>query len=96
MGKGAFSASTGKPAGWFDGGAVTFATGLNAGLSMTVKSFDGSNFVLVAPMLLTINPNDTFNAYAGCDRTRATCANKFNNSPNYRGETYTPKPEVML
>lgn len=91
-----FTASTGKPPGWFSSGYLVFTSGANAGLSASIKAFDGTTFVLNAPLLFTPAVNDGFIVYAGCDRLLATCKNKFNNGNNFRGEPFTPKPEAML
>ena len=91
-----FSASTGKPPGWFANGYLLFTSGANSGLTASIKAFDGSTFVLNAPLIMPPAVNDAFIVYAGCDRTLATCKGKFNNGDNFMGEPFTPKPEAML
>jgi uncharacterized phage protein (TIGR02218 family) len=39
---------------------------------------------------------DAFNAIAGCDKTIGTCAGKFANAVNFRGEPYVPGMDKML
>lgn len=94
--KASLVASTGKAAGWFDNGHLVFTGGANAGLTMGIKSFNGSTFTLNYPLIFQPMAGDTFTAYAGCDRTKSMCESKFNNVPNYRGEPFTPAPEAML
>lgn len=91
-----FTATTGKPAGWFANGYVLFTSGANSGLTGSIKSFDGTTFILNAPLLFAPAVGDGFIAYAGCDRLLTTCKAKFNNSPNFRAEPFTPKPESMI
>ena len=94
--KASFAATTGKASGWFTSGSIVWLTGGNAGLSSTVKSFDGATFGLISPLMFSPQVGDTFTAYTGCDRTLSMCKAKFNNSNNYSGEPFTPKPEAML
>ena len=39
---------------------------------------------------------DTYNAIAGCDKTIGTCASRFSNAVNFRGEPYVPGMDKML
>lgn len=39
----------------------------------------------------SLNVGDTISVYAGCDRTFATCRDKFRNQPNYGGFDYIPR-----
>ena len=95
--KARFSANTGKPAGWYANGTITFTSGANVGLSSSIKSFDGANFVLNAPLLFEPAVGDAVTIYTGCDRLLSTCQSaKFNNAFNFNGEPFVPAPEVML
>lgn len=94
--KAQFAASTGKAAGWFVQGYVVFTSGNNAGLSASVKTFDGTTIVLNAPLLFTPAAGDTFTIYTGCDGLLNTCNDKFDNGVNFSGEPFTPTPEAML
>ena len=79
--------------GYFDHGKITFTSGANNGLSRTVKGY-----WLQSPCVVqTISPfpnvpaiGDTFTIYSGCDKTQATCSNKFGNLANFRGFPYIP------
>lgn len=77
---------------YFNGGLLTWTGGVNSGRAMEVKDWtNGSKtFELVLPMLSTIAVGDTYSVYAGCDKTLATCRDKFNNVVNFRGEPYVP------
>lgn len=71
--------------GYFDQAKLTFTSGLNNGLSMEVKSYVVGQLSLSLQMYYAIAPGDTYNVYAGCDKQRSTCVNKFNNVINFRG-----------
>lgn len=94
--KAQFTATTGKAAGWFASGYLVFTSGANAGLTIGIKTFDGTTFGLNYPLLFQPAVGDTFTAYAGCDHTKTMCEDKYGNGINYRGEPFTPAPEAML
>ncbi len=83
-------------AGYFSGGEIQFLTGANAGRRMEIKEFANKQFTLVLPLPNNIAVGDTFNAIAGCDKTIGTCAGKFGNAVNFRGEPYVPGMDKML
>jgi uncharacterized phage protein (TIGR02218 family) len=56
----------------------------------------GIALVLALPMGKTIQAGDTFNAIAGCDKTKQTCIGKFSNIINFRGEPDVPGMDKML
>lgn len=79
------------PNGWFDGGVVTWITGVNAGRQMEVKSYDGTNIELVLPMPNDILAGDTFSVIAGClKRHIEDCNDKFDNVYNIRSFPHIP------
>lgn len=76
---------------WFDGGLVTWLTGLNVGLQMEVKSFIfGGSVSLFLPMPFAIAASDTFTITKGCDKSLATCRDTFDNVINFRGFPHLP------
>ena len=87
--------------GWFDFGAVIFETGDNIGLGGEVK---GSTDVttgevsiqLFKGMFFPIQVGDQFRIYAGCDKTLATCRDKFDNVINFRGEPFMPGNDAVF
>lgn len=85
----------GQASSYFDQGAITFTSGVNAGLTRPVTSF--SNFagaVSVAPPFPSVPaPGDAFSIYPGCDKTQGTCSTKYNNLAHFRGYPYVPVPE---
>ncbi len=76
-----------KKVDYYQYGLVKFLSGSLKGICMQIKDEkDGKIFLLKNTKLLKIN--DEYEIYAGCDKTIATCKNKFNNVINFRGEPY--------
>jgi uncharacterized phage protein (TIGR02218 family) len=73
-------------------GTVTFTSGINFGLTATIKSGTAGELTLAYPLLNAPAPGDTFVAYLGCDHTQTTCQLKFGNLVNFRGFPYVPPP----
>lgn len=82
--------------GWLNRGAIEFTTGHNATIRTSIKSHTDGLLVLSKPLPYKIATGDNFFVYAGCERTRAACKDKFNNSSNYRGFNYIPPPESCV
>lgn len=66
-------------------GKITFTSGNNAGLSFVVKKQTGGAIELFLPTSFSMQVGDTFDIFAGCDKTLATCQGKFNNVVNFGG-----------
>ena len=84
--------------GWFSGGSLRFLTGANAGLSMPVKKYEqgAGTFYFPCGWPNTIVAGDTFEAWAGCDKTLSTCGSKFANTAHFRGQPFVPAPETTI
>jgi len=98
-----FGHGLGQAAGYFDLGVVRFLTGLNAGQGRTVKRHTastgggaGNEITVLQPFPFPIAPGDSFAIYPGCDKTQATCKNKFNNVIRFRGKPYVPAAETVM
>ncbi|MSU89010.1 DUF2163 domain-containing protein [Rhodobacteraceae bacterium 2CG4] len=80
--------------GWFEGGALTWTDGANAGLDGLVRadraSGAGRELTLWAEAKAGIRPGDRFRVVAGCDKHIRTCRAKFANALNFRGFPYMP------
>lgn len=83
---------------YFTLGMLTFTTGLNAGISRTIKSYNNKTgeVVPVAAFPAEVSIGDTFMVYAGCDRTMDCCKKRFNNLANFRGFPFTPIVEDVI
>ena len=82
---------------WFEQGYVKFTSGALTGIRRTIKStaLPGS-FNLLLPLPSTPAFGDTFKIYPGCDKTQATCTNKFHNVRNFLGFPYIPVAETAI
>lgn len=85
-----------EAAGIFSFGKVTFTSGSNTGLSMEVKEYAPGKVTLVLPMPYDIAPGDNYSLVQGCDKTFATCGQRFGNAVNFRGEPHVPGLDRML
>ncbi len=75
------AASTHSDPRWFvNGWAEVFATGE----SRFIIGQTGDTLILQTPFI-TLEPNGIVRAFAGCDRSRQTCLNKFNNLDRHFG-----------
>lgn len=85
--------------GWFSGGKVTWTSGANAGAVMEVKSHANSGaavaFDLWETMPFDIAVGDTFSVTAGCDKSLATCRDRFANIANFRGFPFIPGNDAI-
>jgi uncharacterized phage protein (TIGR02218 family) len=79
---------------YFSLGTVLFTSGANAGVTRSVRTFAGGLFTLALPLLAPVKPGDTFTAYPGCDKLKATCEGKFANVVHFRGFPFVPDPET--
>lgn len=89
------SAALTQADGYFDGGLVSFTTGLNAGLSMEVRGYTVGSVTLQQPMPYAIQAADVFDILPGCDKSLATCRDTYDNVVNFRGEPYLPGIDAM-
>lgn len=85
-----------QAAGYFDTGTITFTGGQNAGATRTVKSYTPGVINLSLPLPFVPVVGDTFTAYAGCDKSQATCNSKFGRLASFRGCPFIPVPEASI
>ena len=81
---------------YYTQGKIVWLTGANAGTSRAVKKFSHTSgaFQIALPMAEVPVAGDTFYAFAGCDQTKTTCANRFSNLINFRGQPFIP-PSIV-
>lgn len=85
---------------WFEGGKLTWTSGLNNGLPMEVKKYTSATkqFVLSLDMPFNIAIGDAYSVYAGCDKSYTGthgCVPKFNNK-NYGGFPQIPGTDWLM
>jgi len=91
-----YDAARGEAAGYFSYGNITFTTGANAGLTMEIRDFGNGRFSLFLPLPNAVEPGDAYLAVAGCDKRIETCAARFANAVNFRGEPHLPGNDRIL
>ena len=80
---------------FYNEGMIEFTSGANNGVKRTIKAHASNKVTVTLNLQNAVNVGDTIKLYAGCDRTQATCQNKFNNLSNFRGFPFVPIPEVI-
>lgn len=94
---------------WFNGGALTFETGRNAGKTIEVRGWVQSTrtLTLFLPTGFAVQPGDAVRVYPGCNKLLATCRTKFaipgstnfqtgvGNVENFRGEPFIPGQDEL-
>jgi len=80
----------------FDRGYLTFTGGLNVGVSMEIKTFTSDTFQSALPFPYTVQVGDSYEVYAGCDKTDATCRDDYDNIINFRGEAFIPGTDEIM
>jgi uncharacterized phage protein (TIGR02218 family) len=85
------------PGGSFSNGTVTFTSGLNIGLTRTVRiDVGGGIFWLANTLPNTPAINDQLNASFGCDKTLNTCITKFNAFYQFNGFPFIPHEQILF
>lgn len=79
-----------KEAGWYDGGLLRWETGKNAGRPQEVKLWANGRITFFQRPYYPPEAGDRFVIHPGCDKRRSTCAEKFANILNFRGEPDVP------
>lgn len=82
--------------GYFDYGILSVTSGINAGQQREIKRYQGKRFTLAEPLAQPLEVGDSYSAVAGCDKRFDTCATRFNNAKNFRGEPHVPGTDRML
>lgn len=81
---------------YFQYGVLTFTSGNNNGYSVEVKSNDSGLIIFQLPMPKNISVGDTYNVYAGCNKSLEHCRDKFNNVNNHRGFPHVTKEALEI
>lgn len=91
-----FASALTQAAGWFDYGEIWWTSGANAGRRTEVRAYVPGRVELWEPMGLPLAVGDSFTIHAGCDKRLETCAAKFANVLNFRGEPHVPGTDAMI
>lgn len=82
--------------GAFDFGLLSFTGGANAGLAFEIRESRGGRLFLVERPPLPVAAGDAVALTPGCDKTAATCAERYDNLLNFRGEPFLPGADAVL
>ncbi len=79
----------------FAGGRVRPLEGPNAGLDARIAGVDGDALLLFEALPFAVAAGTRIELREGCDKTLATCAARFANAINFRGEPHVPGGDVL-
>ena len=76
-------------------GVLRWLSGANCGLESAVAASAGDTVTLRAPPAFAVTAGTLVRIEEGCDKTLATCAARFGNAANFRGEPYLPGVDLL-
>lgn len=76
-------------------GRLRWIGGANGGLESVVTASDGPQLILQEPPPFAIAEGDLVEIAQGCDKSFATCAGRFANAGNFRGEPHLPGMDLL-
>ena len=79
----------------YGGGRLRWFGGANGGLASAVELSAGAVLTLAAPPHFAVAPGALVELVEGCDKSIATCAGRFGNALNFRGEPYLPGVDLL-
>ena len=82
-------------AGGYAGGILRWFGGANGGLVQAVDGSAGAQVTLRAPPAFAVAAGALVEVIEGCDKSLATCAGRFANAANFRGEPHLPGIDLL-
>lgn len=79
----------------YGSGRLRWLDGANSGLEAAVDRSDGAAVVLRELPRLPVRAGDRCELIEGCDKRLATCAGRFANAANFRGEPFLPGIDLL-
>jgi uncharacterized phage protein (TIGR02218 family) len=76
-------------------GRLRWLGGANSGLESAVLRSDGAALTLREPAAFPAQAGDLIELHEGCDKSLATCAGRFGNAANFRGEPHLPGTDLL-
>jgi len=76
-------------------GRLRWFGGANAGLEGTIAASNGTGLMLRVPPAFAVAAGDLVEVGEGCDRSLETCATRFGNAANFRGEPFLPGIDLL-
>ncbi|QKR98734.1 DUF2163 domain-containing protein [Sphingomonas sp. CL5.1] len=83
-----------SPDAW-GGGLLRWFGGANGGFESAVTVSSGMTVTLRSLPPFAVEPGALVEVIEGCDKTIATCAGRFGNAANFRGEPYLPGIDLL-
>lgn len=81
--------------GIYAGGRVRWFGGANGGLMSVIAQSAGATLTLRAPPVFALATGVLAEVVEGCDKQLATCAGRFGNAVNFRGEPHLPGIDLL-
>lgn len=79
----------------YGGGVLRWFGGANGGLVADIARSADAAVILAAPPALPVEPGALVELIEGCDKRLATCAGRFGNAVNFRGEPHLPGIDLL-
>jgi uncharacterized phage protein (TIGR02218 family) len=79
----------------YGNGRLRWLGGPNSGLETTIAASSADRLTLGEPPPFASSVGDLVEVTEGCDKSLATCAGRFANAPNFRGEPYLPGMDLL-
>ncbi|MGY2734804.1 DUF2163 domain-containing protein [Sphingomonas sp. UYP23] len=79
----------------YGGGLLRWIGGDNSGLEGAIAVSDGASVTLRSDPALPVAIGDLVEVIEGCDKSLATCAGRFANAANFRGEPFLPGIDLL-
>lgn len=76
-------------------GRLRWIGGANSGLESLIAACDGAELILREPPPFPVEAGDLVEVREGCDKSFATCAGRFANAENFRGEPHLPGMDLL-
>lgn len=81
---------------YFALGRLEITSGRNKGAKRLIRRQIGDDLTVAVAFQYSIQTNDAYKAYAGCDKRPEVCRDTFTNKENFYGFSYVPKPEETM
>ena len=78
-----------------EAGRLRWIDGPLTGIAHSIVDAQENTVTLADPLLPEVQPGRRVLLREGCDRTLATCADRFGNALNFRGEPFLPGNDMM-
>lgn len=79
----------------YGGGLLRWLSGANGGLESAVSVSAGATVTLRGAPVFAVEAGALVELIEGCDKSLATCAGRFGNAANFRGEPYLPGMDLL-